>query len=1495
MSSNELSSLIERARNKLLDLTNRNRLLNYPKNRTTNRLILIDELPNQLYSTLVDNNTPMLLKSIPMPTAKELEELGLIDIPDVRERAISIGLNPSYIAPLQENEPTDNHLDNYIQTLHYPKDMDRILGRLYSEAREIIEETGANMLYLVMGFLEWNDYKDNTKRFAPLIMIPVQLEKGSLDNSTQTYQYKLLYTDEDIVTNLALKVKLQRDIGILLPELEEGMTPEEYFSSFNTLLNNNPLFKLHREFALDFLKFSKILMYLDLDPSRWPEDKSLLSNDTLQNIFLNNSDVDVSLASDYPIDQTKEADEIDLIVDADSSQHSAIIDVHKGKNLVIEGPPGTGKSQTITNIIADAISQGKKILFVAEKLAALDVVKSRLEEAGLGDFCLELHSHKSHKQRVYQDLASRMNRPFVAPMEINSKLNELKYLKSELNIYASLLAKKHENSGLTFQQILGNAELNRMTKINFSIMSNADTLCYSDIVERCNSIKTITSFLSEHPEIINSAWTGYSPYRAIKLDATEILKLWEKYTQETRGLYEIISSQQFTELCIETLEDINLIVETANKPFFQSMPNDDAISKAYNLRLENPQSLLENILRLTEKYESLPTTNFDMFVDDSDLKRLEIAFLEHKNSNWLVKLLNQSYRDAKRRFSVIFPNSKIVDAQSILRDTRLFIGDLREFHTKTANNGLREFAVTINTCIDPEFTSEKTIPLVESLFRLRELETVLTWVNEFSNTEIKSSLKELAYSGRASYVKDSIDLFVISTEKCLRSLNSSLLNIVKYGQFDHKCFYGSQTPTLQTITHKNISLEENSHEMGEWIEYCRNLEAIVQYGLGWIIDAIKSKQITLDEAEQAFKYSYYQTLALSIMRENPELGGFSRQAHEQKIKNFQALDLKIIGHKCQHIQAKSTNVRCPAGVQTGKVATLTEMGLLKNEIRKRTKHVPIRSALLRAPLSIQALKPCFMMSPMSCSQYLAPGKIEFDLIVMDEASQIRPEDALGAIIRAKQVVVVGDPKQLPPTAFFDRKFNENDDDDQTIVDDSESILDVCLKAFNKPRQLSWHYRSQHESLIAFSNQQFYEGKLMLFPSPKEPGIEYGIKRHYIEDGCFINQYNIEEAKAIVNAIVEYFRSGKTESLGVVAMNINQTRYITGLFEDACRKDPSLDTLVARAGENGNSFFIKNLENVQGDERDVIFVSTTYGPDQSGHQRQIFGAINQDSGWRRLNVLITRAKKRIELFTSILSSNIIISPNTKEGVIAFKGYLKFAETNILQSVIPYRQQSRPAEPESPFEEAVASIIVQAGYEVALQVGAAGYFIDIAVKHPDNPSEYLLAVECDGATYHSSLSARDRDRLKTAVLQKMGWDVHRIWSTDWFNNRGTEISRLLNAIEIAKNSRPVIVSHVSKAKSTQIETIDKHKSQNNRIVDKIKTLEEQLAEFRDNIIAQHYTIDEHCLLSNQMIQVFSYSKPTSKQEFKTKIPEYMRTNINPEQMEFIDDILEIVESY
>ncbi|MGB0259621.1 MAG: AAA domain-containing protein, partial [Coraliomargarita sp.] len=427
------------------------------------------------------------------------------------------------------------------------------------------------------------------------------------------------------------------------------------------------------------------------------------------------------------------------------------------------------------------------------------------------------------------------------------------------------------------------------------------------------------------------------------------------------------------------------------------------------------------------------------------------------------------------------------------------------------------------------------------------------------------------------------------------------------------------------------------------------------------------------------------------------------------------------------------------GNMGARVSERTERVLLEHEVGKKTRHIPIRQLLRRAGDALVALKPCFMMGPMSVAQYLAPGGISFDLVVMDEASQIKPQDALGAVARGGQLVVVGDPKQLPPTSFFDRMI-EDDEEDPTGIEESESILDATLPMF-PARRLRWHYRSQHENLIAFSNHSFYDSDLVLFPSPHKETENYGIQYSRVPRGCFVNRKNLEEAKIISEAVREHFRHRPEESLGVVAMSADQKLQIERAIETLAKDDAVfqewLDKDATRKdATRSESLFIKNLENVQGDERDVIFISMTYGPQEPGGKvYQRFGPINSDVGWRRLNVLFTRSKKRMHIFSSMGSDDIVASASSKRGVQALRDFLSYCETGILHKT----QRDTGRAPDSDFEVAVMDALAREGFECIPQVGVAGFFIDVAVVDPGNPGRYLMGIECDGATYHSAKSA------------------------------------------------------------------------------------------------------------------------------------------------------------
>jgi transcription elongation GreA/GreB family factor len=461
--------------------------------------------------------------------------------------------------------------------------------------------------------------------------------------------------------------------------------------------------------------------------------------------------------------------------------------------------------------------------------------------------------------------------------------------------------------------------------------------------------------------------------------------------------------------------------------------------------------------------------------------------------------------------------------------------------------------------------------------------------------------------------------------------------------------------------------------------------------------------------------------------------------------------------------------------------------------------------LKRAGRALQELKPCFMMGPLSVAQYLEQGYLKFDLVVMDEASQLRPEEALGAVARGSQLVVVGDPKQLPPTNFFDRIIDSADDEDEdeapAAISGMESILDICQQLFTPVRSLRWHYRSQHESLIAFSNHHFYKN-LIVFPSPyaKNPGL--GVKYRYVKGGSYKDRQNMPEAQRLVDAVLEHMIKRPDESLGVVTLNQTQRSLIEEMLDKKLKGFEEGANFMSRWEAEGWPFFVKNLENVQGDERDVIFISATFGRAPGTDKvRQNFGPISRPDGWRRLNVLFTRSKRRIELFTSLTPEDIIVDERTPLGTKALRDYLDFAKRGVLVTT-----DEGERDPDSDFEVSVAAVATALGYEVKPQLGVAGFFIDMAIRNPDRPGEFLAGIECDGATYHSGFSVRDRDRIRQEILESLGWRgrIHRIWSTDWFYNPRREIERLQNFLE--ERRRFSAIEDPSNWKEEDLEDLD-----------------------------------------------------------------------------------------
>lgn len=570
--------------------------------------------------------------------------------------------------------------------------------------------------------------------------------------------------------------------------------------------------------------------------------------------------------------------------------------------------------------------------------------------------------------------------------------------------------------------------------------------------------------------------------------------------------------------------------------------------------------------------------------------------------------------------------------------------------------------------------------------------------------------------------------------------------------------------------------------LAQWVSAWRDLriwcawrsarDRAVAHGLQGVVASIEDGAIALEDAERYFIYSYETWWLKRAIDRDPVLRGFASADHERKIREFREADARFEELTKRYIHAMLAG-RVPQAQQGNRPDP--ELGLILHELAKQRAHIPVRKLVQGLPSLLPRLKPCLLMSPLSVAQYLSTSHAPFDLVVFDEASQIPVWDAVGAIARGRQLVMVGDPKQLPPTSFFSK--GDDDDDasmEQAPARDLESILDECIGVGMPKLGLDWHYRSRHESLITFSNHRYYDGRLITFPSPVTEDVAVSLRRVggvYDRGGSRTNR---TEADAIVAEIKSHVSdpSRSALTLGVLTFNQPQQRLIETLLEEAYRADPDFERSVQALVE---PLFVKNLENVQGDERDVILFAITYGADAAGKVTMNFGPLNLEGGERRLNVAVTRARAANMLFTSILPEQIDASRVRATGVRDLKHYLEFA----LRGPRAILEQSLPTglEPDSPFEREVIRALRGRGYDVHPQVGCSGYRIDIGIVDPNAKGRYLLGVECDGATYHSFAVARDRDRLRQQVLESLGWTIHRIWSTDWWRDREREIERLL----------------------------------------------------------------------------------------------------------------------
>jgi very-short-patch-repair endonuclease len=668
-------------------------------------------------------------------------------------------------------------------------------------------------------------------------------------------------------------------------------------------------------------------------------------------------------------------------------------------------------------------------------------------------------------------------------------------------------------------------------------------------------------------------------------------------------------------------------------------------------------------------------------------------------------------------------------------------------------------------------------PEVSGKAELKEIEQALSWLTGLQKYSLSADSVQciLNSPSKRRELSELLKKYE-SVHHCIRQELDFLLSHFDESDITDSYLPRNQITFVELGRFLNLARSELPY-FQEWLTYKETYQKLENLGNNKFLDALRDNQIKPEQWFLVLEKRIYQMCLDAILAKKPELKNFNFEVHERQIKEFSKLDFNQLDTARKRL--KQLHLQRWQNWEKTSLA-LAEIPNLKKEAAKKSRHLPIRKLLNDTqkgiPNLVKALKPCWMMSPLSVSQYINPDVLHFDVLIFDEASQLRTEDVVPSIIRSNQVIVIGDNKQLPPTSFFSTGDSQEDIDDE---DDAiyESVLDECSK-FMFGRTLKWHYRSQDERLIAFSNHHFYDDKLVTFPNPVQ-NPDLGVWFKHVPDGVYDRgkrRDNRREAEVVAQLALEHFQRFPEQSLGIIAFSENQADAIREQIEILGKNHPNLEKFCS---DNSPEFFLKALENVQGDERDAIILSVGYARDSQGKLYLNFGPLNRQGGERRLNVAVTRAKSKITLVSSIVAGDIDKTRAESKGVKLLHDYLEYAASGGEQ--LQGNSYTDTLDFGSPFEEDVYHTLVQQGYIIRTQVGCSGYRIDLGVVNSDRPGEFLVGIECDGASYHSSPTARDRHRLRQQVLERLGWKIHRIWSTDWFRNKPVQVRLLIEKIK------------------------------------------------------------------------------------------------------------------
>ena len=1354
---------LARWKSKLLDLSLRNRLLNFKPAKTNLQLVIPDAA---VLEDILADGAEFAFQPLPQ----------MMDNADGRVTAVHVSRTGQQ--PLVELA-SDCLQRGELLTMVAKDKLDGRLLDIYSGAKLSLEEGGSNTLFLSLGFLKWTeDDASKTAYLAPLLLVPVTLSRESVRSG-----FKLTRHDDDALINPTLLQLLQNNFALDIPGLNplpkdgHGVDVKVIWQSFRLAINAIHGWEVLEQVYLGTFAFTKYLMWKDL------QDRSaaLRQSPVVAHLLDHPGEAFPSrgaAADTADLDDAFQPQDLFTPMLADSSQLAAVCTAANGIDFVLEGPPGTGKSQTIANLIIHFLALGKTVLFVSEKIAALEVVHRRLKNEGLGPFCLELHSSKAKKADVVKQLGVSLG--FAATQtEADWERGALRLasLRQDLNHLVRVLHQRHPN-GLTVYEATGLSVLKRdwvAADMPWSDSDTHDRVALDRLRELVRQMQTLAGelpSLQTHP-LSAIQWSELSPvkeadfYTAIAaLDGAAAAL--ENAGAAVAGVYGMGATGHSLQDYASMDRLAEVILGAPQVPVGLAARAVDPACPDEIRALRDHGTARNHLWAALSGTFSSEIAALDGVAITGQWTNAQAAWWPKR---WLAT------RAVAKHLAGFTPNRRIPASDEI----NALLPTLRQLNSE--DRTLATMTASAEALLDSTYQGVNT--------DWTRVERAQAWTTAFA----EATLLLAAGDAQKLALVRSKTLPLVGKHRALIAAAAPIgTNLLRFR--DSYRDFISQLATVERLACSSGAIVRDAAAPGAiartravlqrwqgarrkiriWCSWQSMRGHAMGAGLQSIVQALESGAIAFDLCADYFEFSYQGWWLGRIMDREPVLSSFVSADHERKIREFSAADEQFQNLTRQYVIAKLAGKIPNTTVQTG---ADSEMGRLKRQLQMQRGLLPVRSLLKGIPSLLPKLKPVLLMSPLSVAQYLDPTHPPFDLIVFDEASQIPVWDAVGAIARGKQLVVVGDPKQLPPTSFFATSDGSDDgpagEDD---IKDLESILDECLGSGLHKLSLDWHYRSRHESLITFSNVRYYDSRLITFPSPVtlDSAVSFRSVAGAYDRGA--SRTNRDEADAIVEEISAHFLdpSRRMKSIGVVTFNQAQMALIGTLMDARRRSNSELDRLIAEVKDE--ALFIKNLESVQGDERDVILFSITYGPDLAGHVTMNFGPLNQEGGQRRLNVAITRAREQVIIFSTLQPDQIDAARISAAGVQDLKDYLDFAKRG--PKALIGRSMPTGREPDSPFEVAVLRALGDKGWTVHPQVGCTGFRLDMGIVDPRAPGRYLLGVECDGRTYHSGATARDRDRLRQLVLEGLGWKLHRIWSTDWWTDQDREIAKLHNML-------------------------------------------------------------------------------------------------------------------